>query len=361
MKICIVTVYNSENCGSVMQAKALGKVVHAMGHDVVYLERKRKVSPPDNWHFTKSLASSILRGKNKSIFSKIKAYRAYRKSEEDFSVISEEHAIGKKEADCFIIGSDTLWNFDSSYFVSNKEYYWGQKMKGKPVFTYAVSVSNTSKEKIESTIPVREWLKNFMAISVRDKQTKEVTESFTDQPIEMVCDPTLLVEPEQYDNLITIQIKKPFLLIYCFVDIQITEEMQKNLVAFARKQDMEVVSYGTNRKWCDKSVCYDPKTFLSYFSQASFIVTNTFHGVMFSMIFNREFIAVGKEKIKVRETLETHGLSDRLQEQTVDIERIYQQKIDYNKVNAIIAQERKKGSEFLKRVLEGIENESCKK
>ena len=145
MKICIVTVYNSENCGSVMQAKALGKVVHAMGHDVVYLERKRKVSPPDNWHFTKSLASSILRGKNKSIFSKIKAYRAYRKSEEDFSVISEEHAIGKKEADCFIIGSDTLWNFDSSYFVSNKEYYWGQKMKGKPVFPNAYAAIKVCK------------------------------------------------------------------------------------------------------------------------------------------------------------------------------------------------------------------------
>lgn len=57
------------------------------------------------------------------------------------------------------------------------------------------------------------------------------------------------------------------------------------------------------------------------------------HGVMFSMIFNREFIAVGKETIKVRETLETHGLSDRLQEQTVDIERIYQQKKDYKAVN----------------------------
>ena len=54
---------------------------------------------------------------------------------------------------------------------------------------------------------------------------------------------------------------------------------------------------------------------------------------MFSMIFNREFIAEGKETIKVRETLETHGLSDRLQEQTVDIERIYQQKKDYKAVN----------------------------
>ena len=58
------------------------------------------------------------------------------------------------------------------------------------------------------------------------------------------------------------------------------------------------------------------------------------HGVMFSMIFNREFIAEGKETIKVRETLETHGLSDRLQEQTVDIERIYQQKKDYKAVMA---------------------------
>lgn len=360
MKVCIVTVYNSENCGSYMQARMLGNYINNLGHEVVYLYRKRHIVPPDNWHFIKQQIKSILKKKYDKVKSRSQSFKAFKKSEIDFTVVAN-NTDDYNAIDCFVVGSDTMWNLEADHFVENKEYYWGQKMKGKPVFTYAVSISNTSKEKIESTIPVREWLKNFTAISVRDKQTKEVTESFTDQPIEMVCDPTLLVEPEQYDNLITIQIKKPFLLIYCFVDIQITEEMQKNLVAFARKQDMEVVSYGTNRKWCDKSVCYDPKTFLSYFSQASFIVTNTFHGVMFSMIFNREFIAVGKEKIKVRETLETHGLSDRLQEQTVDIERIYQQKIDYNKVNAIIAQERKKGSEFLKRVLEGIENESCKK
>ena len=142
-------------------------------------------------------------------------------------------------------------------------------MQGKPVITYAVSVSNTSRETIESRIPVREWLKSFTAISVRDKHTKKVIESFTNQPIEMVCDPTLLARAEQYKELITMQIERPFLLIYCFVDIQITEEMQERLIAFARAHGLDIISYGMNRKWCDRSVCYDPQTFLSYFSQAS--------------------------------------------------------------------------------------------
>ena len=78
---------------------------------------------------------------------------------------------------------------------------------------------------------------------------------------------------------------------------------------------------------------------------------------MFSMIFNKEFMAIGKEKIKVREALEVHGLSDRLREQTVDIEEIYQQKIDYDRVNSIIEGERQKGMAFLRKAFEEIEYE----
>ena len=356
MKVCIVTVYNSENCGSYMQARMLGKQITDLGHEIIYLYRKRHVVPPDNWHFFKQQLKGIMKLRFGAVRNRSRYFKTFKDSEKDFQVIAY-NTVDYDTIDCFVVGSDTMWNLDSDHFFENREYYWGQKMKGKPVITYAVSVSNTSKEKIESLIPVREWLKNFTAISVRDKHTKEVIESFTDQPIEMVCDPTLLVEPEQYSDLITMPISKPFILLYCFVDIQITEEMQQNLIAFAKQHNMEIISYGMNRKWCDKSVCYDPKTFLSYFSQASFIVTNTFHGVMFSMIFNREFMAIGKEKIKVREALETHGLSDRLQEQTVDIEKIYQQKIDYGKVNTIIAAERQKGIGFLKNAFEEIENE----
>ena len=356
MKVCIVTVYNSENCGSYMQARILGNLIGFLGHEIVYLYRKRRIVPPDNWHFFKQQLKGVMKFRFDSVKLRSGSFKAFKKAEKDFNVV-EDNTIDYDSIDCFVVGSDTMWNLEAGHFFEKREYYWGQKMQGKPVITYAVSVSNTSRETIESRIPVREWLKSFTAISVRDKHTKKVIESFTNQPIEMVCDPTLLARAEQYKELITMQIERPFLLIYCFVDIQITEEMQERLIAFARAHGLDIISYGMNRKWCDRSVCYDPQTFLSYFSQASFIITNTFHGVMFSMIFNKEFMAIGKEKIKVREALEVHGLSDRLREQTVDIEEIYQQKIDYDRVNSIIEGERQKGMAFLRKAFEEIEYE----
>ena len=115
MTVCIVTVYNSENCGSFLQAFALYDYLKEAGHKVYFFKRDTKgTSHSLKPHFEESI-KRILKLKFKALIAEWQRYASFSAAQKIFPAISRDSA-EYKSVDCFVIGSDTIWNLDNRYF-----------------------------------------------------------------------------------------------------------------------------------------------------------------------------------------------------------------------------------------------------
>ena len=88
---------------------------------------------------------------------------------------------------------------------------------------------------------------------------------------------------------------------------------------------------------------------IAYYKAADYVITNTFHGNVFSILFNKKFISYGKEQKKVVDLLKEFGLSHRLLNNEDSITEILSAEINYDKINATLAEKRQQSLNFLNR------------
>lgn len=330
MKVCIVTVYNSENCGSFLQAYALGKKIEELGHEVSYLKRDIKGTGASSIAVMKVIAKSMINRNFKNISLKLKFHKDCKETVKVFNEISKEDEI--KSIDCFILGSDTIWYLDNSYFKKNYKKYWGIEFNNKKVISYAPSLNNTSEITIKNSNFIKPALDNLSSISVRDNYSKELLSKFTDKEINIVCDPTLLHNKEFYKKFQKECIYDNFILIYAFREF-CSEQQCAAIKEYALKNNKKLISFGVYREWCDISVPFDNLAFTSYYEKAFYVITNTFHGTIFSIMYNKQFIDFAKDSKKVVEILKQFNLSQRNIDKNDNIDDILKSKIDYNEIN----------------------------
>ncbi len=309
MKILIVTVYNSHNSGSFLQAYALKSVLTDMGYEVRFLERDILGSSHDLTVVAKTSLRCFLHGHITQSINVIRQWFIYEKLQRSF-LIEKQNSDYYHNADVIVLGSDTIWNFMSSYFLQNASTYLGAKFDGKRVITYAASVGNTPLQTFSEVVSRNKGLSNVETILVRDTHTFNLVEALGRTALQ-VTDPTLIAQKECFNVFFKpISSKRPFLLLYYFG--KIPKNLKKAIIEYASRQNLIIYSMPENRNWCYKSVLSSPHNMISYFSAAESIITNTFHGTAFSLIFEKPFAVFDSGKNKVEELLCRYGEKDRL-------------------------------------------------
>lgn len=212
--------------------------------------------------------------------------------------------------DLAICGSDQIWRidslkgFNSAFFLDFINNTSCRKM------SYAASFSDT--DSLNHHQPsIHKLLKSFDKILVRDSNSLRLVEKECSFPAVKVVDPTFLIN---YDNLVVLpKLRKEYLLIYNqqgFTPIE--EDFIKNI---AKNNNLIIVSVGQINKIANMNVVEaDPKEWLGYFKLANYIVTNTYHGTIFSIIFKRQFTVVlnGNKSNKTGDLLKDYNLEDRI-------------------------------------------------
>lgn len=309
-KIVIVTVYNSENCGSFFQAYAMQTILERCGFEVAFLQRDTSGT---SHAFVPHLISAIKRIvclKHKEIKFVWKPWGLFEKAIRIFNVCDKQSRF-YQEAETFLLGSDTIWNFDSAYFKEKAKVYLGNEFKQKKVITYAVSAANTSAEQFHRIVSQHGGLDHISEFLVRDEHTGQLVENEASRSAKIVTDPTLLLHKTDYGKLIpNEEIADPYLLLYYFGEMD--DALKKSVQEYAQKNNLKVISLLKYRAWCDDSIPADPCRILLYFDKASAVITNTFHGCAFSMIFERPFAVHEEGKNKVSDLLFKYGESNRL-------------------------------------------------
>ncbi len=203
------------------------------------------------------------------------------------------------EFDCFIAGSDQIWNprrFSSVYFLGFVDGMEKKKL------SYAASICETIQNPyVQQTL--KKYLSDYTAISVREKYDIPIVKSITEKPIEWVVDPVFLLSRETWEkecSTISRRLGK-----YVFGYFLGNGETERKLAdMFARDNNLRLVTIPymkMNYRRCDvkfgDTQLFDatPNDFLSLIHDAEYIFTDSFHGTAFSIIFEKKFFAFSRK------------------------------------------------------------------
>lgn len=227
---------------------------------------------------------------------------------ENFQDIWEDERL-----DGFICGSDTIFCIDEFGGFDDGYYANYPCMRGRSA-AYAASFGDAYFTQ-ESYAVLRKRLKNFTALGLREEAMIPFARENTSVPVQRVLDPTLLLTAEDYAPITAPkQEERPYLLLYVRRHNPQMSVYAEKLAAEKGWEVIEIslraVNAGKHRMFYEAGV----EEFLSLVKHAQFVVTNSYHGMIFSIQFRREFAVFSREQCdsKISELLELLGLSDRL-------------------------------------------------
>ena len=296
MRIGILTFHCAHNYGAVLQCYALQEFLTKKGHDVNVIDYRPKVITEVYKWFKKE---RIIR---KNLFSALKElmllpwkkrrYDQFRNFINCKLNLVPVGTITQKPFDVIIVGSDQVWNFNLTNGFD--DYYWGKfpHPQGTIIISYAVSMQDSWPN--EMSIRIKQNLENFSQISVRETSlATKLKEVSGGRNIFQVVDPTLLLNREDWDALAKeSKVTKPYLLLFQ-VETQ-NEKAERIAQEMAKRKNLPIVRLSTLVSWETSHMVKNtsPEEFVSLFKNASFVVCSSFHGTVFSLIFNKPFVSV---------------------------------------------------------------------
>lgn len=352
MKIGVLTFHRAINYGAVLQAYALQEVLHKLGHEVTIIDyRQPRVERTDRKPFGKNDKIDLLKGFHLRSWWQYDENKertiARRQRFDDFLkkyfVLSEPCTKDNIPAlDAYIVGSDQVWN--SVICDGLDPVYWGDFSRpvNSNLISYAASTSVKDLEKQEPK-QIQRLLQNFDHISVREDATGIYINNSFNIPSKAftVLDPTLLADESiwsQFDNS-KYKDQKYVLFFGARACSEYPTVLLDKAKSLAAQLDCDVMNINFNSD--------TPVDFVNKFRYASAVVTSSFHGVAFSLIFNRPLYAVqyGDEQdaryVNVLKSVEADSMLVGLQQ---DVNPQY---FDYTAINAKLKEIRKNSLDYL--------------
>jgi len=382
MKIALINLVVDTNYGGNLQRYALCKVLNRLGHDVLYIPTYSKLVYPHGIKafliYTKRRIHNIICKDKKNVFLERNTVREYitqlpqvnqfiKRNIPCYNHIYEEYdnmsGLNKCEFDAFLVGSDQVWRSSSK---SNIEHFFLDFVStNQKKIAYAVSFGNDGSSYTKKQIlHCGKLYKNFDAISFREETAFKIIKKFKwnnkNKP-SLVLDPTLLLNKEDYTSLIdeTSAIGKKG--IFCYI-LDMNPNVKELIDFVSKKKQLPYFLVDTlfpNRDHPKNGeFLMNPsiEQWLKYISEADFIITDSFHGTMFSLIFNKPFITIVNAKRggeRYFPLIKNVGLNNRLVTDLRHIdwekmENVIQSNINYNYINRKIDEERVVSINFLK-------------
>lgn len=260
----------------------------------------------------------------------------------DFNNVVEDEKING-----FVCGSDTIFCIDE--FGFDNGYYANYDCMKKNSISYAASFGDSHFDN-ESYKTLNNRLQNFNAIALRENSMIPYVKSHTNVRVQKVIDPTLLLKPEEYNQITEEQQDEKYILLYARRYNPKMNEFAENLAKQKNLKIIEISLRATNaskhRMFYEAGV----EEFLSLVKNAEFVVTNSYHGMIFSVQFSRPFVIFSREQCdtKIIELLDYLDLS---KHRLIDGSENYPTFIDYEKVHKKIEEARNESLKYLEEEL----------
>ena len=359
-KIAILSMQRVVNFGSVLQAYSLREMVRQITDaSVTFMDIEETDLLPSRKSVPESTDYDVPAAYPKGLLQRAKRWSIARASAWNKRLIrrfmKEELALdsdsGDGQYDCVIVGSDEVFNHRRGVCLQ----LHGNVKEAKKVISYAASCGSASAGDIypEDVEKVRSAMANFSAVSVRDPATDDYVSALYEGTVVHHLDPVLVGQLAQRAHR-PVALKN-YLLVYAYGQRIRTAEEINAIRSFAKKHHLKTVAVGGSQFWCDLYIPVTPLRLMDYFYYADYVVTDTFHGAIFSVINQRKFAVLPRKTNtnKIRGLLQDLDLENRQVASVADMERILTNDIDYTSVKSILACKREEAKEYLRNQLEG--------
>ncbi len=365
MKIGIITIHYGLNFGSALQAYALSEYLSMKGNKVEvinyipdrYSIKRRYFSSSRKYSLIKKLLYLVLTFPYKFIYQIIFDKFLKKHLPLGGKITTLEQA--KKQYgnyDVLISGSDQVWNNDYNEFI-DKMYYLDFGNNTSKKISYAASCGKEEYTYSEWA-EIKKYLADFKAIGLREIQSVKF---FEEKKInsELTLDPIFLLNKNEWEQIE----QKPrftyknYILIYCLDNDE--DSLIKIAKLISRQLNLPIVMVAFCHYWNRFDVDYvyryqSPTNFLWLIHNASFVVTNSFHGVAFSINFEKQFLVCKRKKYNIRldSILEIFDLKKRyVNESDFSSDALKIKAIDYKHINSLKDKYVKSSNDFLSKAI----------
>lgn len=359
------------NYGSFMQGYALMRTIENMGHEVEFRDFKpgtarhqgNKVKKPGVINKIAKIPGKLVKLGNTL------QKRRFRQQMNDCFKNHCWPALGvpvepnfSLRADAMIIGSDEVFNYTQNHAFGYVPCLFGHDIDAPIIASYAASAGYANWQDVLTDGMAEELASGFRKmqhIAVRDENTKLFVQQCTGREPTMVVDPTLIYD---FSNDIAKEavVKPGYLLVYAYEGRMESEVEIKAIREFALKENLRIVSPGFYHDWCDENIVVTPFELLRVFADASYVVTDTFHGSIFAMLTGRKLATLiretsqwGSNANKVRYLLEQFGMESRILSDIREMPRVLNEPAPYDEFRKRQAEWRKSSMAYLHCVLAG--------
>lgn len=373
MRIGILTLPLHTNYGGILQAYALQTVLERMGHEVVVFDCPLRKFELPIWKkplcYSKRIIKRYILQDKATLINKEKIdfekERYFRKNTQIFinahihrNAVRKLEDIKEDDIDAIVVGSDQIWRmlyFKSMWFTKRAANAFLAFTAGWNIkrIAYAASFGNNNPEIPEGEIEdCKQAISKFDAVSVREKNGVKICKDLFGIDAKWVLDPTMLLQLSDYIKLIgnkKDENSHGMLMSYVLDEYPEVAELRSKI---AKEKNLKVNISNVADNGSDKSgVLPQPPVehWLQSFLDADYIINDSFHACVFSILFHKQFTVYGnKDRGMERFTslLSMFGLEDRLVTNVNEYKPLPD--IDYTKVDKILNEKRKEAVVFLK-------------
>lgn len=341
MKVGIVTTHDEINFGAYLQAYSLQKHIESLGCSAELINYK-------SMEYKKAELMATYKLKNpfyllSTIRKAFKFHKAQRKHMRVSSKLKTINDINKQNFDVLVFGSDEIWNLNNCLGGVIDNYYFGVGLKSRKI-SYAVSFGSTSEVRSDQ-VAIKESLLSFENVSVRDKNSEEVMQAIGSLNTTIVLDPTFLVEQVVTEP----KIKTKYIFYYC---VNTNVKLDKEVLALSEKLGIPVIAFGYKNSAFKSRISIDPFEWLGYLKNAEYVVTDMYHGTIFSIKYQKKFIVelTDYRENKLGFLIDVFGLRSRVYKEN-HLDKTIIEDINYEEVFKIISVMKNDSEIYIKNAL----------
>lgn len=368
MKICILSMQDIQNFGSLLQSYSLMSMLEQLGNEVSFLsiepiaednallngyqedftnESRKGTGFLGKLKKIDKYAINRLRIKKKAIAQDLQ-FNQFRR---DYLHINGDQQ--EKTYDYCVIGSDEVFNCNVASPWGFTSQLFGNVKQAKRVITYAACCGSTKLENVPEVVQerIKQAFQSISAFSVRDENTKVFTEALTSKDVVMHLDPVMVGDFDEEINGAELPIETPdrYCIVYSYYNRINNEEDIRTIRAFCKKHKLEIVSIGAPQMWIKKHIVCDPFQMLKLFEKADFVITDTFHGTIFSSKYSKKFAVMLRQSNsnKLSDLIKRLGIQAHQISTMQELEAAWQVTNNVQRIKGIELEERKRTMEYL--------------
>lgn len=374
MKICILSMQKVPNFGSLLQSYSLKKMLEELGTEVHFIDIERNDEDDSKVKFERKIFKNEVED-NLGILSKLKKIDKYFFNRINIRCIANKQDVlfenfrknnlniqdeaNNKEYDLCVIGSDEVFNCMAPSSWGFTSQLFGNVRQAENVVTYAASCGSTTYSQLNTEMcdTICNSFKKVSGFSARDKNTREFIEKLTDREVEEHLDPVWVGDFTEEINQTKISVKLPekYCIIYSYYNRIHTSDEIEAILDFCKEKKLEPVAVGAPQMWLKNYVAVSPFEMLKIFEKANFIITDTFHGTIFSEKFNGYYAVLFRDsnKNKLSDLVKRINAEEHVISNFTELNKVYEICGDRSKSLELQKECREKSMEYLRKHIEG--------